>query len=423
MTRPSRSPWRFVILVPAMALSVFHVTACRGSQTGAEGTAAATAKTEADVPLIPRQLIFGNPEKTGPVLSDDGSQLAFRAPVDGVMNVWVAPSDKLDAARPVTNDKSRGIRQFSWASTSKHILYLQDKGGDENWRVYAVDLTTGETKDLTPFDKVAAQIQQVSDKFPTDILVALNDRKPEFHDVHRINILTGKRTLVQRNDGGFAGFLTDDDYNVRLALQQRPDGGMDILQRAANGSFAPFESVGPDDSLTTFPVGFDASGQTLYVIDSRGRDTAVLVGRNMASGASTVLAQDARTDAENAIAHPKTGVVQAVAFNYDRVRWQVVDQAIAPDLEVLEDGGRRRNQHPVAHARRLPLDGGVCERRRSGAFLSLRPSEADSDVALHEQAQTRINHARADARARDQIARRVDAHELPDASGLDRSGW
>jgi dipeptidyl aminopeptidase/acylaminoacyl peptidase len=318
-----------------MALSVFHVTACRGSETGAEGTAAATAKTEADVPLIPRQLIFGNPEKTGPVLSDDGTQLAFRAPVDGVMNVWVAPSDKLDAARPVTNDTSRGIRQFFWASTSKHILYLQDKGGDENWRVYAVDLTTGETKDLTPFDKVAAQIQQVSDKFPTDILVALNDRKPEFHDVHRINILTGKRTLVQRNDG-FAQFVTDDDYNVRLAARIRPDGGMDLLQRSPNGAFTPFESVGPDDSLTTFPVGFDASGQTLYVIDSRGRDTAVLVSRNMASGASTVLAQDARTDAENAIAHPKTGVVQAVAFNYDRVRWQVVDQTIAPDLEYLK---------------------------------------------------------------------------------------
>jgi hypothetical protein len=127
---------------------------------------------------------------------------------------------------------------------------------------------------------------------------------------------------VQRNDGGFAAFLTDDDYNVRLVMRQRPDGGMDVLQRAANGSFTPFESIGPDDSLTTFPVGFDSAGQTLYFIDSRGRDTAVVVGRNMASDASTVLAQDARVDAENALAHPKTGILQAVAFNYDRVRWQ-----------------------------------------------------------------------------------------------------
>jgi dipeptidyl aminopeptidase/acylaminoacyl peptidase len=324
-----------VILVPAITITLLQGVACRASQPAAGNGAAAKATTEADVPLIPRRLIFGNPERTGPVLSDDGRQIAFRAPVNGVMNVWVAPVDKLDAARAVTDDTTRGIQQFFWASTSNHIIYLKDKGGDENWRVYAVDLSSGETKDLTPFDKVAAQIQGVSDKFPTDILVALNDRKPEFHDVHRINIVTGKRTPVQRNDAGFAGFLTDDDYNVRLAARQRPDGGIDLLQRAADGSFKPFETIGPDDSLTTSPAGFDSSGQTLYMIDSRGRDTAVVVSRNMATGASAVLAQDARVDAENALTHPKTGLLQAVSFNYDRVRWQVVDQAIAPDLEYL----------------------------------------------------------------------------------------
>jgi dipeptidyl aminopeptidase/acylaminoacyl peptidase len=318
-----------------VTLTALQGAACRAAQSDANGSAPAVT-SEADVPLIPRRLIFGNPEKTGPVLSDDGKQVAFRAPVNGVMNVWVAPVDNLDAARAVTDDTTRGIQQFFWASTSNHIIYLKDKGGDENWRVYAVDLTSGETRDLTPLDKVQAQIQGVSDKFPTEILVALNDRNPQVHDLHRINIATGKRTVVQRNAAGYAGFVTDDDYKVRLAMRQRQDGGMDILRREANGSFTPFESVGPDDSLTTAPVGFDSSGQTLYMIDSRGRDTAVLVARTMASGASTVLAEDARVDAENAITHPKTGAVQAVAFNYDRVRWQVVDQAIAPDLEYLK---------------------------------------------------------------------------------------
>ena len=336
MNKFRRLSWPLVMLVPVVTLTVLQAVACRGSQKGAEGDSTAAATTEADVPLIPRRLIFGNPERTGPVLSNDGKQLAFRAPVNGVMNVWVAPVGKLEAARAVTDDTTRGIQQYLWASTSNHIIYLKDKGGDENWRVYAVDLTSGETKDLTPFDKVQAQIQGVSDKFPAEILVALNDRKPDVHDVHRINIVTGTRTLLQRNDGGFAGFLTDDDYNVRLASRQRPDGGIDLLQRAANGSFTPFETIGPDDSLTTNPIGFDQSGQILYFVDSRGRDTAAVVSWNMATGASTVLAQDARVDAENAIAHPKTGLLQAVAFNYDRVRWQVVDPAIAPDLEYLK---------------------------------------------------------------------------------------
>ena len=121
MNTQRRSPWLFLTLVPALALAVFPVAACRGSQTQTSDTKTAAATTEADVPLIPRRLIFGNPEKTGPVISDDGAQLAFRAPVNGVMNVWVAPTDKLDAARAVTNDKSRGIRSSSGrapASTS-----------------------------------------------------------------------------------------------------------------------------------------------------------------------------------------------------------------------------------------------------------------------------------------------------------------
>jgi dipeptidyl aminopeptidase/acylaminoacyl peptidase len=311
------------------------VGACSVSVPAPGGAAPSPAVAEADVPLIPRRLLFGNPEKTGPTLSDDGRLLAFRAEVDGVMNVWVGPADKPDAARPVTKDTSRGIRQYFWAYNSGHIVYLQDKGGDENWRVYSVDVASGETRDLTPFDNVAAQIQGVSQKFPNEILVALNNRKPEFHDVHRIDVVTGARTLVLQNDT-YAGFLTDDDYKVRFATAFRPDGGMDLLRRSAAGAFERFETIGADDTLTTQPVGFDKTGQHLYLIDSRGRDTAALFTQDLASGGKTLIAEDARADAEGGLWHPKEKHVQAVAFNYDRVRWQVVDSNIAEDLKYLE---------------------------------------------------------------------------------------
>src|SRR5262249_45246888 len=170
------------------------------SNKAASSTSTAAPLTAADVPLVPRRLIFGNPDKAGPTLSDDGTKIAFRAAVNGVMNVWVGPADKPEAATPVTKDTSRGIRHYFWAYTNNPIIYRQDKGGDENWRVYSVDIASGETKDLTPFDKVAAQIQGVSDKLPNEILVALNNRNPELHDIYRINIATGARTLVQRND-------------------------------------------------------------------------------------------------------------------------------------------------------------------------------------------------------------------------------
>jgi len=301
----------------------------------APGGAAPAPLAEADVPLIPRRLLFGNPEKTGPTLSDDGKQLAFRAAVDGVMNVWVAPSDTPEAARPVTKDTSRGIRQYFWAYDNAHIIYLQDKGGDENWRVYSVDITSGATKDLTPFDTVAAQIQGVSDRFPDEILVALNNRTPELHDIYRVNVVTGNRTLVQRNDK-YAGFVSDDDFKVRFAVEFRPDGGMDLLRRTDAGSFEPFESIGADDALTTQPIGFDKSGQHLYLIDSRGRDTAALFSRDVASKTQTLLAEDARADAETVLTHPQEKTIQAVAFNYDRVRWQVLDTATGEDLKYLQ---------------------------------------------------------------------------------------
>ena len=308
---------------------------CRREATTPPASAAAPSRTIADVPLIPRALLFGNADKAGPTLSHDGKQLAFRAAVNGVMNVWVAPVDKPEAARPITKDTSRGIREYFWAYDNAHILYLQDKGGDENWRVYSVDVASGETKDLTPFDKVAAQIQQVSDRFPSEVLVALNNRKPEFHDVFRINVADGRRTLVQLNDK-YAAFVTDDDFKVRFAMEFRPDGGMNILRRTSAGGFEPFESIGADDSLTTQPMGFDKSGQHLYLLDSRDRDTAAIYTIDVSTRMKTLVAEDARADAQDVLVHPQEKTLQAVGFYYDRARWHVVDQSIAEDLKYLE---------------------------------------------------------------------------------------
>src|SRR5512147_1652666 len=97
------------------------------------------------VPLIPRNVIFGNPDKASVQVSPDGSQLSFLASLDGVLNVWVAPRDEPGAARAVTHDTGRGIRFYAWAFTNRHILFIQDKNGDENWRLYGVDLDTGQT--------------------------------------------------------------------------------------------------------------------------------------------------------------------------------------------------------------------------------------------------------------------------------------
>ena len=107
--------------------------------------------------LIPREVLFGNPERADPQISPDGTQLGYLAPVNGVLNVWIRTLGK-DDDRAVTDDKKRGIRNFTWQYDNQHILYVQDVGGDENWRLYQTDIATKQTKDLTPFEKVRVDL-------------------------------------------------------------------------------------------------------------------------------------------------------------------------------------------------------------------------------------------------------------------------
>lgn len=286
------------------------------------------------VPLIPREVLFGNPDKAQARISPDGSKLAYLAPLDGVLNVWVGPADAPEKAQPVTRDAGRGIRFYLWAYTSAHVLYIQDKGGDENWRVYSVAVETGESIDLTPLEGVNAQFQEVSAKFPEEILVGLNDRDPRFHDIYRIHIGTGERRCIQHNET-FAGFVTDDEYAIRFALRTTPDGGMEILS-PADDAWTPYTNIPMEDSMMTGVAGFDKTGQVLYMTDSRERNTSALFAVDLATGARTLLAEDPKSDVSGAMVHPTEKHFQAVAFNYERKDWRILDPAIADDMAYLQ---------------------------------------------------------------------------------------
>ncbi|MCK4660443.1 MAG: S9 family peptidase [Phycisphaerae bacterium] len=283
--------------------------------------------------LMERAVLFSNPDKAGVKISPDGTKLAYLAPVDGVLNIWYGPLADPGIAMPVTHDTHRGIRAYFWAYTNHHIVYAQDKDGDENWRVYCVDLETGKTKDLTPAEGVRAQIQEVSPKFPNEILVGLNDRNPQLIDIHRVNIITGEKTLVLENDG-FAGFLTDDNFAVRMAMRVTPDGGSELLRQTDNG-WESFIKIKQKDTLTTSPMGFDKSGKTLYMRDSRDRNTSALSAVNIETGEKKIIAEDPKSDIRMVLRHPTDKTIQAVGSNYLRRNWQFFDLKVAADFDVL----------------------------------------------------------------------------------------
>jgi dipeptidyl aminopeptidase/acylaminoacyl peptidase len=320
------------------------------SKTGAAKSDAAEgssnhATSPKESKLIPRSVLFGNPQRATARISPNGKWLSYLAPVNGILNVFVAPIDDLSKAKQVTDDKTRDIRGYSWAYTGEHILHTQDKAGDENWHVYSTDVATLKTTDLTPLEKVHAQIEATSEKFPDEILVGLNDRNPQLHDIYHVNLKTGERKLIQENSG-YAAFVTDDDFNVRFAFNYTAEGGQELLKPAAGDEGKPtdkgivkwetYMKVGPEDAMTTGPAGFNKDGDVLYLLDSRDRDTGALFAVNLKTEEKKLIAEDDKADVGEVLIHPTEKNVQAVGFTYDRRHWKIIDPAIKKDLDYLE---------------------------------------------------------------------------------------
>ena len=291
--------------------------------------------------LIPRDVFFGNPDRASVQISPDGKRYAFLAPHNDVLNVYV---QTVGEAEPiiVTNSTERPIRNYFWAANGEQIIYLQDKGGDENWHVYAVDLETKEEIDLTPFENIQARVQQSDKSRPDEILVAVNNRNPQLHDIHRVNTRTGESELVYANDEGWIGFVTDVDFNIRLGMKMNQDGGTDAYLKDGE-EWTEFAKWDQQDSLTSQPIGFDREGNTLYMLDSRGVDKAGLYEVTFTDSESqkTLIAENDKADLSDALIDPKTLEPQAVAFEYTREEWQLLDDELKGDFEYLrnlEDG-------------------------------------------------------------------------------------
>jgi dipeptidyl aminopeptidase/acylaminoacyl peptidase len=297
------------------------------------------------VDLIPRSVLFGNPERTSPHISHDGTQLGWIAPRDGVLNVWVAPIGEPDgvdwaAARAVTDDTDRGIRMFGFAWDGRHLLYVQDVGGDENWRLYDVDLVTGERRDLTPFEKIHAQIIGSSKRRPTEVLVGINADNPQLHDVYRLDLETGNLVKEIENPG-YAGWLADEDLVVRCALAPLPDGSLDVLVRdSASADWRTLLTIPAEDVTSSDVVSFSGDGTSLLMISAAGSDTSRLTRVDLATGATTVLAEDPEADVAGATLDPDTRDPQIVMILKDRMTYVVLDPSVEDDLKAI------RGLHP-----------------------------------------------------------------------------
>jgi len=285
--------------------------------------------------LIPRSVLFGNPERADPQISPDGTQLGYLAPVDGVLNVWVRTLGKSDD-RAVTSDTKRGIRNFLWQYDNQHILYTQDIGGDENWRLYQTDIATKQTKDLTPFEKVRVDIVGYDWKTPNTILFQSNQRDPKLFDVYSLDLKTGKIAMDTQNPGDVAGWQADNDLKVRAAQVSTPDGGTII--RVRNDVNSPWRELikwGPDETFGGV-FGFTPNNKNVWIGTSLDANAARLLEIDIATGARKVLATDPQFDISNVVTQPKTNALEVVTFVKQRVEYDFIDPKIKADYQVLQ---------------------------------------------------------------------------------------
>jgi dipeptidyl aminopeptidase/acylaminoacyl peptidase len=289
--------------------------------------------------LIPRRILFGNPERISPRISPNGTSLAWIAPHNEVLNVWTAPVGPdgvdWDSAQVVTNDSDRGIRVFRWAHDGRHVLYLQDTGGDENWRLYDVDLTTMQHRDLTPFEGVQAQILATEKDLPDEVLVGLNRDNPALHDVYRLTLTTGDLVKEVENPG-FVGWVADTKLVTRVGVGLEPDGSLVVKVRdGADGDWRLLLTLPAEDALTSAPIAISPDGTSMLAVSSLDADTGRLVRVDLGSGAAAVIAEDPEADVSGVRVHPDTREPQVVTWVKERTEYRVLDQALEADLAAI----------------------------------------------------------------------------------------
>ena len=297
-------------------------------------------------PLIDREVFFGNPQIDNAQLSPDGKFLAFQKPLNGIMNVWVKRLDEpFEAAHPVTADTDRPIPTYSWSEDGRYILYGQDKGGNENFHIYAVAPTAtavpGESeplaRDLTPLKNVQARIYAVPEKTPNYIIVGLNDRNPKLHDVYRINLTNGKRELLIRNNQNVASWIEDLEGNIRLARRQTSDGGTEFL-RVDGKSLVPAYTCSFEETCSL--VRFHKDGKRVYIKTNKGKDVDLtqLILFNLKTKESKLVGVDPQkeVDFKDAIFSEATDELIATVYVDDRLRIYPQNEVFARELAFLQ---------------------------------------------------------------------------------------
>jgi acylaminoacyl-peptidase len=284
--------------------------------------------------LIPRRALFDNPTFFGARLSPDGRWISWLAPVDGVLNVWMAPANDIKAGEPVTRTKGRPINWQDWSADSRFLMFLNDETGDENHHLFVVDPVTHVLRDITPLANISVQLSLWSLDAPGDVAVKINDRDARWHDLYRVELATGQRTLIWENMDELLHIGLDWHLRPRHARSNAPDGGS-RLWRIDGTTLTHWRDVPYEDMMTTWAGLFDRSNGRVLLLTSIGRETAAYHWHDWRTEQETLIAEHPKADCSHVVQHPTTYEVDAVAATAARQEWIHIAPSIAADFALL----------------------------------------------------------------------------------------
>lgn len=299
-------------------------------------------------PLIPRQIIFGNPEKMDPQISPDGKHIAYLAPLtkndeNEVLNIWVKSIDKNDD-KPLTSFTDRSSQSFFWSHDSTQILYIKDNQGDENWRLYGITLDTKEITCYTPFEKTQARlIDHKKRSNPSLLVIGLNKDNPALHDAYSLDLKTKKIELLCKNPGGVVQWVVDKKCKVLAAVQDSKAGERQVVV-LKNDKWHPIRTYSCEDTQNNcLMAGFSEKENTISMLESKEYTTARLVTIDCATGETTVRAQDPYYDMTDVSINPDTEEIEAVLCDREKPEWIILkqDSAMAKVLEAFKGKGNK----------------------------------------------------------------------------------
>lgn len=270
-----------------------------------------------------------------PSISPDAKRLSYIAPYNGVLNIWVRTIGAADD-RAITRDADRGIKRYFWAYDNKHILYFQDAMGTDNWRLYGIDVDSGEISDFTPFDSITVNVVSYSKRLPNVFVIQMNKEHRDRADAYRLDVQTGTLAVAAKNPGNIVRWIPDNDCVVRGAIASEPQGGSDLLVRKDEKSpWVTLCSWSAEDRMSSGALRFTRDGTGIYCFDARGFNTGRLVRIEIADGSVTPIAEDPKSEIVSAFFQIDTYEMQAVAFARERLEWTILDSSLREDFEAV----------------------------------------------------------------------------------------